>query len=223
MNLLNLQEPIDWSRILYGSDVTVSTTRRLRYGRYGKRINQFPSRKNNQSLKCESLLEAEFCLELERSPTIASYIAQPCTLYVEETSNYYTPDFFALTDTEEGIFFEIKSELAGRDAEKMAKLAIYEGVFTRNDISFEIIFQHDFFHPIKSTNLKYLYFHCEYPDQGQLEKILDQLKARPLSVRDLIGLGIPSGQIAYAVFFQIVYFDIFSPFTLDSILRADSS
>ncbi|MCY1445427.1 hypothetical protein D9M71_619400 [compost metagenome] len=187
----------------------------LRRGKRGKRITHFPSRKTGRTVTCESLLEADFCLQLERSTAIRYYEAQPFSLLLINKTKRYTPDFAAQLYDGRIVLYEIKTDTAICDTIIISRLNFYKSIFAECGYPLECIPASLFRHPVKSFNLRLLYHQSYSANQSSLKKTLQHAKAvcsSRLTVQLLVDTGIPAQDIAYAIFHQHLHADLKRPF-----------
>ncbi|MFV3305943.1 hypothetical protein ACNFBT_11735 [Pseudomonas sp. NY15181] len=201
----------DWIELLPG--------RKLTRGRYGKHVTSLPSKKNGSYVMCETLLEADLCLELERSAAVSSYVSQPFTLKFKNSKKHYTPDFAVKLFDGTVVIYEVKSDAALRDTPTFDRLILLQETFATLGHSLEIIKESQFRHPIKTSNLQLLY-QKSYRENGEASKLiidfLHKSSSRNLVVGDLLDAGFTAPCIAHSVFYSKILCDLFSPFTLNS-------
>lgn len=193
--------------------------RKLRRGKYGKHVTSMPSRKNGVYVMCETLLEAEFCLELERSSAVLKYVAQPFTLKFINSRKCYTPDFAAELKNGTTTIYEIKTDAALRDPPTLDRLLMFQETLASLGHYLEIIKESQFSNPIKRENLQLLY-QKSYTEDGKKSKSLvsrvQESANNSLTVNDLIAVGFSAPSIAHAVFYGEVLCDLTCPFTANS-------
>lgn len=75
-----------------------------------KNLHKFSSKKCNQVMLVESCLEYDACFHLEFSKKIIEYEPQPIGFYYQLDGKVrrYTPDFLALLDNNEQVYYEVK-------------------------------------------------------------------------------------------------------------------
>ncbi|MBG6291072.1 hypothetical protein I5I61_26755 [Pseudomonas nitroreducens] len=193
--------------------------RKLRRGKYGKHVTSMPSRKNGVYVMCETLLEAEFCLELERSSAVLRYLAQPFTLRFKNSRKCYTPDFSAKLQNGIITIYEVKTDAALRDTPTLDRLLLLQETFASLGHYLEIIRESQFRNPIKMGNLQLLYQKSYKEDGKESKSIINRVRKttnNSLTVKDLIEAGFSSPSIAYAVFYGEVICDLACPFTENS-------
>lgn len=130
---------------------------KLRRGKYGKHVTCVPSRKNGRTIVCETILETHFCIELERSPCITHYQAQPFTLALTNSRKCYTPDFVACHRDGTIVLYEIKHDAVRNDLLTLDRLDGWRELLNECGYELERVFENQFFHPIKTDNLHLLY------------------------------------------------------------------
>ncbi|MCY1358500.1 hypothetical protein D9M69_450360 [compost metagenome] len=194
----------------------------LRSGRYCKHVTFLPSRKNGGAVACETLLEADFCLELERLTFITAYEAQPFTLTLKKGRKRYTPDFAAKLRDGTIVLYEIKPDNALNDALTYERLCFFRSLFAECGYALECVRESQFRHPIKTLNLQILYQQSMGATRQTASVVNTLINATPqkkLSVQELIADQASRPDIAYAVFYRLVLANLFRPFSLNTQLR----
>lgn len=192
---------------------------KLRHGKFGKHVTHFPSRKNGKTVTCESLLEADFCLELERAASVTHYEAQPFSIRIAGTKKKYTPDFAAYYANGDRVVYELKNVIAYHDLEVRKRLSFYAELLATHNYLLEPICESSFRIPTRTKNLRLLYvygYHTKSPEADPLLHALD--KHHQLSVETALNLNISQKAIAYAVFYGLVEADLTRPFRRDSLI-----
>lgn len=193
----------------------------LRGGRYGKHVTHFPSRKNRRSIACESILEADFCLELERAPYIASYEAQPFSLVLKGKKKRYTPDFAAQLTDGSIVIYEVKTDISALEPLTHERLRFYQEQIALCGSFLECVLASQFQHPIRTQNLRQLYhqsFGVEKCKSTELLNYTNNKSNCKLKVQDLLIAGFTPSDIAYAVFYSHFIADLKKPFSLETVL-----
>lgn len=96
--MLNLE---DFKRVLQ-SKLDVVEPQPLVSGTHIKSTNIFPSKKNNASLACESLIQVHACLYFEQDQETAAYLPRPFILYGGAPKIRCRPDVLAVNG--EGVY-----------------------------------------------------------------------------------------------------------------------
>lgn len=194
----------------------------LRSGRYGKHVTFFPSRKNGKTVFCETWLEADFCLELERLPFVTAYETLPFTLSLKKGRKRYTPDFAAKLGDGKVVLYEIKLDKALNASSIRERLRFFQNLFAECGYTLESIRETQFRHPIKTLNLQILYqqsMSASHQSASIVNALISAAPQRKLSVKDLLANQTPHQDIAYAVFYQLVQADLYRPFNPHTQLR----
>ncbi|NWL78029.1 hypothetical protein DM872_14330 [Pseudomonas taiwanensis] len=195
---------------------------KLRRGKYGKHVTFIPSRKNGGNVACESLLEAAFCLELERLPIITAYHSQPFTLALTSSRQRYTPDFVARLRDKRLIVYEIKTNSALSDAPTRDRLSYFKTLFAQCGYPLECIGDSQFWHPVRTPNLHFLYHKSFGSDRKSASHVSSLLYGSPhgkLTVQELLDNHAPPQDIAFAVFYGLVVADLQRPFGIQTQLQ----
>jgi hypothetical protein len=195
---------------------------KLNRGKYGKHVTFIHSRKNGGIIACESLLEADFCLELERSHAITAYTSQPFTLHLLNSRQQYTPDFAARLQNKNLVIYEIKMDSALSDTLTRERLNLYKTLIAQCGYALECIGNSQFGHPIRTRNLHLLYHKSFGADRRSASIILSLIQNSPrqkLNVQELLNNQASPQDIAYAVFYGLASTDLQRPFSLHSQLQ----
>ncbi|WP_236201045.1 Tn7 transposase TnsA N-terminal domain-containing protein [Pseudomonas pseudonitroreducens] len=195
--------------------------RTLRHGKHGKHVTCIFSRKNKCIRTCETLLETDLCLELERSLTIVSYQTQPFTLAVKRGKIKYTPDFSVLLKDGSTVIYEIKPDTALKDSVTMTRLLNLKIIFATCGYLFEVIRESQFRHPIKTYNLQRLYHTSSDATLTSAKPTIDIVNTsnKALKVQDLLGRSQSASDIAFSVFYGHINADLSLPFNSQTILK----
>lgn len=194
----------------------------LRSGRHCKHVTFLPSRKNGGTVVCETLLEADFCLELERLPFVRTYEAQPFTLTLKKGRKRYTPDFAAKLHDGTIVLYEIKPDSALNDSLTYERLSFFKSLFAECGYALECVLESQFRHPIKTLNLQILYqqsMGASRQSASIVNALINSAPQQKLSVEELIATHVPRHDIAYAVFYRLVLADLYRPFSKHTQLR----
>ncbi len=196
-------------------------------GYYGKHLVFFPSRKNHQSMICNSVLESDYCVFLEWDPRVISYASQPGDLEIciNGRQCIYRPDFFVETrDTP--FFCEVKHDFTQLSSRVRAKTMAAEKLITEMGYGMAYADRCSIRAGWKLNNLAFLYFQSFNVSEAEWVSSLDWLSTLsfPLPCRDLLGSDAPIRKraIYLALFNQILQVDLNSPFNLDSLVSAHS-
>ena len=132
---------------------------------------KFPSKKNQCTVHCESILEACAALFLEIAPQVKSYVAQPSVeIFYDELSNphRYFPDFHVvlIDDSELDIEVKPKSELCKPDIKRKLEAIAqrYYELGRHFRILTDEVLKAEPFH----TNLKKLKYHRKMDQKSEL-------------------------------------------------------
>ena len=194
---------------------------RLRGGRYGKHVTHFPSRKNRGPIACETILEADFCLELERAPYVTRYEAQPFSLVLTGKKKRYTPDFASQLADGSVVVYEVKTDIAASDPLIHQRILFYQEQIALCGHTLECVLESQFRHPIRTQNLRQLYHQSFGLETSTLQTLLDHVKSDKrceIQVQDLLNEHFSPSNIAYAVFYRYILADLKKPFSLKTVL-----
>ncbi|WP_152668440.1 hypothetical protein [Pseudomonas frederiksbergensis] len=194
---------------------TFSATRLPHHGRHGSRVTIFPSRKNNRPLMCESLLEAAFCLELERRRDVLYYLIHPYTITIAAIKVSYTPDFEITFVSGEQQLAEVKNDQSMECQRVRIRLSKIVELLGEQNCLLECLPLHHFYHTTRTGNLEYLYYHA-YNDDGRtdaaIQKYLHQ-QPRSVPLRQLMVNTFPFTAIAHALFYNAIHCNLRKPIT----------
>jgi hypothetical protein len=208
INELRLQERLT-------SIATIGPCRLPRHGRRGSRVTIFPSRKNSAPLMCESLLEAAFCLELERRTDIVCYRIHPYTLAFEKARIRYTPDFEVTFASGAQQLIEVKNDQSFQCQKTRARLFRIMELLAEHDCLLECLPMHQFYEATRTANLSYLY-HRGYSSYGHTDSAIRRYvaqQAKPISLRQLLQTPFEPADVAHALFYRIINCNIRAPIT----------
>ena len=194
----------------------------LRRGKYGKHVTFIPSRKNGGNVACESLLETAFCLELERLQIITTYQSQPFTLVLTHSRQRYTPDFAAKLRDKRVVVYEIKTNSALKDPLTRDRLIYFHTLFAQCGYPLECIGDSQFWHPVRTPNLHWLYhksFGADRRSASHVSSLIYDSPRRRLTVQELLDNHALPQDIAFAVFYGLVVADLQLPFNIRTQLQ----
>lgn len=199
--------------------ITVSTPPPMNKGRYGRHVTAFPSKKNDATVHCESLLEAEFCLNLEYLKRVRSYASQPFKINFKKEKITYTPDFHVTFYDGTEAIYEIKRDEVLASPSVLERYRKIRELFSIRDITFEAIAASTFNNKIRINNLQYFYFYSFDGSHKSSKVVSEIVSSRPhhrATIEQLLILGATPGDIAYAIFHNDVSIDLTKPAHLKS-------
>lgn len=216
MDLLEPRQYID----LPESECSLHTRAPIRRGKYGRLVTFFASVKNHGPMACETLLEADFCLYLERWHQINSYQAQPFTLRLADENICYTPDFLALCGAKNTVvIYEVKSRTGATDSVWLRRRATLENFFDAHQITFRVVEEDDIRPNGVIINLRYLY-HVGYDGTSHsdevVRKVVQQLPDQHSTIAYLVQIGVAEQAIAHALFHDCIQVDLHRPIQRNS-------
>lgn len=192
-----------------------------RHGRMGTRVTKFSSRKNRSIVSCDSLLEAAFCLELERRNDVNHYEAHPYTLKIIGTNYRYTPDFLVYFANGSQFLVEVKNDQSFEDKAISARISHYAELLATRGCMLEYLAASQFYQRVRTANLAFLY-HQSFSSQGDSTAKLCALLAsrrQPTSIGDLLDLAFLPSNIAHAVFYGALEIDLSNAITCSTRVR----
>ena len=196
---------------------TLKPSKPLVFGKPCKLVTFVASRKNQVSIGCETLLEADFCIHLEYQPAIASYQSQPFTICFSESKTRYTPDFLATLVDGDQIVYEVKSCAGARNRRWQTRRAVLEQLFSRNGLRFECVEERQFCQPVQIHNLRTLYqlgFNGNLASVPSMLRLLNAQPQRSASISFLMKQGISQADITCALFHQRLHCNLQRPLNL---------
>lgn len=199
---------------------TFTACRLPRHGRYGSRVTIFPSRKNNAPLMCESLLEAAFCLELERRADVLCYQIHPYTLTFVAAKVRYTPDFQVTFASGSQQLIEVKNDQSFECKRIRARLSRIIELLAEHDCLLECLPMHHFYDATRTSNLEYLY-HLAYSNDGGADSAIHRYLAQQpqaIPLRQLMRKTFGPTDIAHALFYKVINCNIRKPITEESMV-----
>jgi hypothetical protein len=204
------------------NEFTLSTAERITHGRHGRRVSCFPSRKNHAGVMCDSLLESDFCLELERQKEVKQYTPQPFRITENKRRVSYTPDFEVLLHNNQTILFEVKSENRFKYGRSVEKLELFSSIFRECGYSLEFALDSDFRHNHRTRNLRTLYHQSFTVTDNEVERLKSNLRKycnQDLPITSLLLNGFEPKMIAYGLFYEILLADLNRPVTINSVVK----
>lgn len=206
------------------NEISLSPVKRISHGRYGRLVSCFPSRKNRMGIMCDSLLESDFCLELERRRGVKQYISQPFRITEHKSHISYTPDFEVLFHNTKTVLFEIKSKnryTHGRSAEK---LQLFSSIFRECGYSLEIVLDSPIRQFHKTHNLRTLYHQAYAVTDSEIERFKKNISKychREISISLLLAGGFEPIIIAYGLFYKVLLTNLNRPLTVNTVVRVE--
>ncbi|WP_143492636.1 MULTISPECIES: hypothetical protein [unclassified Pseudomonas] len=207
-------------------EFTLSTVKRIAHGRHGRRVSCFPSRKNHMGVMCDSLLESDFCLELERRKAVKQYISQPFKLTENKSRASYTPDFEVLLHNNQTILYEVKSENRFKYGRSVEKLELFSSILRECGYSLEFALDSDIRHIHRTRNLRMLYHHSFTVTDSEVESFklnLKKCRQQVASITSLLSSGFEPRLIAYGLFYQVLHADLNHPLTINSVVKVETT
>lgn len=193
----------------------------LRSGRHGRLVTFFPSRKNFGAVACDTSLEADFCLVLERKTEVLTYRSRPCVINFQKPALQYTPDFSAEHVDGRHVFYEVKNNSRDHDPRWQERLGILRARMSNAGLNFEYVVEYEFRQPILLANQRRLYHYGFDGNDRNLELIENLLKQQPrqiATIARLIALGVSQEEISHLLFHRQLATNWFIPITLGSIV-----
>ncbi|SDS62595.1 hypothetical protein [Pseudomonas oryzae] len=215
--MLNLTE---LKRVLQ-SKLDVVEPRPLASGTHIKSTTVFPSRKNDASLTCESLIQVHACLYLEQDQETAAYVTRPFVLYSEKTKIRFIPDVLAVN--REG-FYRIYL-LVRPDAPASPiphRVEILKSVLDTIPVQILLLDINRLVSRAKMHNLRYMY-HQAYggsPEGGAT--VVHLLKSKfdsQATIAALIAQGAHAADVSFALFHHLIEANLEKPLTPRTVCR----
>ncbi|WP_435652670.1 hypothetical protein ACSC9T_14655 [Pseudomonas putida] len=205
-------------------EFSLSKVVRITHGRHGRRVSCFPSRKNQSGVMCDSLLESDFCLELERRKEVKQYTSQPFRLTENKSSLSYTPDFEVLFHNNQTVLFEVKSEDRFTYGRSVEKLELFASIFRECGYSLEFALDTNFRHIHRTRNLRALYHQSYTATDSEIERLKSNLKKyrnKNIPIRLLVSGGFEPKMIAYGLFYKILLADLNQPVGINTFVKVE--
>lgn len=204
------------------SELSLSPVERITHGRHGRRVSSFPSRKNRAGVMCDSILESDFCLELERRRPVKNYTSQPFRITHLKTQTSYIPDFEVSYNNGRTELFEVKTETRYQKGKNSGKLELFASILRDCGYSLEIALDSAIRHTVKTSNLRTLYHQGYTVSDAESDRFKSDLKqwtSQELTISRLLALGIEPKIIAHALFYEILLTDLSRPLTVHAMVR----
>ncbi|WP_448093680.1 Tn7 transposase TnsA N-terminal domain-containing protein [Pseudomonas lini] len=199
---------------LLGEIASFQRSKLPKHGRPGSRVTIFPSRKNSAPVVCESLLEAAFCLELERRSDVLRYEPHPFTITINTDGTRYTPDFLVRFINGDERLIEIKNEHSVQVNAITGRIMRFIELFAEQGCLLEYLPAGRFYQKIKMQNLHYLY-HGAYENHGEasltIRAMLKQAPPIRRTISHLLENNIKPAAIAHALFYRHIQCNILKP------------
>lgn len=208
------------------NELSLSTAKRITHGRHGRRVTCFPSRKNHTGVMCDSLLESDFCLELERWRSVKQYTSQPFCITDHKSQTSYVPDFEVLFHNNQTVLFEVKSEKRYNNRIIPGKLELFSCIFRECGYSLQIALDLDFRQGSRTENLRSLYhqsFSVTEPESENFRTQLNKSSLQEFPISSLLAAGTEPKMIAYGLFYEILITDLSRPLTIDTTVRMETA
>ncbi|WP_369987824.1 Tn7 transposase TnsA N-terminal domain-containing protein [Pseudomonas xanthosomatis] len=202
------------------TDPLLSATR---IGRFGKHSIYFPSRKNIIQLTCNSVLEADYCINLEHDETVVKYTTclDPIKVAIADKEYSYTPDF--LVDTrEEQFYVEVKPDFKNINNRLKEKLEAAKRLLDQTATPLRFADVLGIRRGFIFLNKKFLYLNSFNVTSDEYEHCLGTLESLklPLSLNTLISAPLNLSQRALykAIFENKVSIHLNKQFRLDTLI-----
>lgn len=194
------------------------------HGRYGRRVTKFPSRKNRGGITCDSLLEADFCLLLERDADIVSYISQPCSVESVPHRTCYTPDFMATLENGDEVYYEIKCDRRMNSRRTVMIREIYQEVFAQCNRTLVTVDESQIIRRLQRGDLGQLYWYSFNSTSSKALRVVRKInltKRNAATVSELVNGKITIYDIAYGVFYQLLLIEPCARLTAHTVVAAN--
>ncbi|MNG99983.1 hypothetical protein D3C76_88910 [compost metagenome] len=213
-----LRVPAEFSNI-----INLNPAHPPKRGRYGRRVTRFPSRKNHCSVPCDSLLESDFCLLLERDPRVVKYESHPVTVHSLEHRARYTPDFCVHYSNGDEIFYEVKITERMTSPRSVMTRTVFEPVFATCGATLVTVTSAQIQEGPSLVALEKWYQYAFHSTPQRAWPVVEKL--HPLSagapLSSLLDENITINEVAYGLFYQLLATENYSNFSGSSILRAN--
>lgn len=203
----------------------LKATKPLKRGKFGQLVTFFASKKNNASVACETLLEADFCFHLERRADIYAYRSQPFIIQLTDEGISYTPDFLARRLDGSAILFEIKNASSEQSPTWQHRRIILEQAFRDRQITFTVVGEAEIRPKVEIDNLRYLYhigFEGDHHTDQQIENLLRAQADKYITIAELLRLGAAEQAVAHALFYRRIQADLSHPINMASAVWRNS-
>jgi len=208
------------------NEISLSPVKPISHGRHGRRVVCFPSRKNRAGVMCDSLLESDFCLELERRESVKEYTSQPFRITENRSRVSYVPDFEVSFFNNQTSLIEVKSENRYTYGRSVEKLALFSSIFRECGYSLEVVLDSAFRHIHRTHNLRTLYhqsFTVTDIELARFKTTLRNLRMRKPSIANLLASGIEPRMIAYGLFYGILLTNLDRTLTANTVVRVGTN
>lgn len=207
-------------------ELSLSTAKPITHGRHGRRVSCFPSRKNRTGVMCDSLLESDFCLELERQRSVRQYISQPFRITHHKSQTSYVPDFEVLFNNNQTVLFEVKSEKRYNNRKSPGKLELFSCIFRECGYSLQIALDLEIRQGFRTENLRSLYHQSFSVTESESDRFRTELNKSSLQefpISSLLAADTEPKMIAYGLFYELLITDLNRPLTIDTIVRLETT
>ncbi|HEK1690812.1 TPA: hypothetical protein SMR48_002042 [Pseudomonas putida] len=178
---------------------------------YGKHLVFFPSRKNNCQLACNSLLESDYCINLEADPLVIRYATglAPISLVDEGLTANYIPDFLVET-LDEMYYTEVKVDFATTSLKIKQKLIVAQKKLERSGVALRFADESSIRHGYSFQNFKFLYMNSFNVSADEFGLLLHEIASVqfPIPLGELLKATVVSSRAYYKSLFEgVLTFD----------------
>jgi hypothetical protein len=195
----------------------------LNKGRPGSRVTFFPSRKNGGAVACGNLMQADYCVHLERRPDVRTYQCRPPTVCRNDVR--YKADFLVILISGQTMYLKFMppSDQFCARASKQEQLAV-EAMIHDCGLLLEWFAPEDLPPPLITSNLRYLYHQSFDSSERAARKVRAQVIALPerrATFETLLAGGATPADISHAIFFDELRINLQQHLTPQTMIYGD--
>lgn len=173
----------------------------LSKGRPGSRVTFFPSRKNGGSVACGNLMQADYCIHLERRPDVRTYQCRPPTLCRDDVR--YKADFLVILNRGPAMYLKFMPLNEQSSARTRLQRLTVEAMIHECDLLVGWLAPEEILPPLLTSNLRYLYHHSFGSSRQAARTLRAQVLALPekrATFETLLASGAAPADISHAIF-----------------------
>ncbi|WP_144091001.1 hypothetical protein [Pseudomonas kilonensis] len=194
----------------------------LNKGRPGSRVTFFPSRKNGCSVACGNLMQADYCVHLERRPDVRTYQCRPPTVCRNDL--HYKADFLVTLNSGPAMYLKFLPPHDQCCARTRKQQLAVEAMIHDCDLLLGWLAPEDLLSPLVTSNLRYLYHHSFDSSERAARKVRAQVIALPerrATFETLLAGGASPADISHAIFLDELRINLQQHLTPQTMIYGD--
>ncbi|BDM22224.1 hypothetical protein KI429_07080 [Pseudomonas shirazica] len=173
----------------------------LRKGCHGKRVTLFYSRKNDTTVACANVLQAEQCIYLEYRKDVIAYECRPPTLC--QGTTVFNADFLVHLKTGSSVYYKSLSPHFREAPYAQQAMNAVETMVLDSGCFFHWVEHAQLPNSLITQNLQYLYHHSLAGSESsaqRLRQLVSDVQTNQTDLQTLIGMDVATSDICYAIF-----------------------